>query len=96
VPTQHHGLFCPSPHPTSEQPGGAPGTERGHSRDSWPQLAKGISHTVRRRAQQIKLVEEGKGGTFRVMASVFPSNRHVGWSPALLEIAEHLPAGGKQ
>ena len=62
MPTQHHGLFCPSPHPTSEQPGGAPGTERGHSQDSWPQLAKGISHTVRRRAQQIKLVEEGKGG----------------------------------
>jgi len=42
VPTQSQGLFCFSPHPTSEQAGGAEEVGRGHSWESWPQLAKGI------------------------------------------------------
>jgi len=33
---------------------------------------------------------------FGVMAFVFPSHHHTWWSPALLEMAEHLPAGGKK
>ena len=58
VLTQSQGLFCSSHHPTSEWAGGAQGVGRGHSRDSWPQLTKGISHTIWRHAQHIKLGEE--------------------------------------
>ena len=37
-----------------------------------------------------------KGGdTFGVMAFVLPSNCQAWWSPAFLEMAEHLPADGK-
>ena len=35
-----------------------------------------------------------KGGTFGVMAFVFPIHRYTWWSPAFLEMAEHLPANG--
>jgi len=35
-------------------------------------------------------------GHFRVTAFVFPSNHDKQWSPAFLEMAEHLPADGKQ
>jgi len=35
---------------------------RGHSWDSWPQLTEGISHTIQRHAQHIRLgTEEGRG-----------------------------------
>jgi len=37
-----------------------------------------------------------KGGMFRVMAFVCPSNCYAWWSPAFLEMAAHLPADGKQ
>jgi len=30
-----------------------------------------------------------------MMVFVFPSNPHAWWSPAFLEMAEHLPADGK-
>ena len=61
------GLFCSSPHPTSEQAGGAQEAGRGHSQDSWPQLTKGMSHTIGHHAQHIKLGEEEVGGwTFGV------------------------------
>ena len=33
---------------------------------------------------------------FEVMAFVCPSNRYARWSPAFLEVAEHLPTDGKQ
>ena len=36
------------------------------------------------------------GGTFRGMVFVFPSNGYAWWSPAFLEMAEHLPAHGKE
>ena len=81
--TQSQGLFCFSHHPTREEAGGAQGVGRGHSWDSWPQLTKGIFQTMWRHAQHIKLgEEEGRGGTFRVMVFVFPSNRYVWWSLA--------------
>ena len=55
--------FCFSPHPTSEEAGGAQEVGRGHSRDSWPQLTQGIFHTIGCHAQHIKLgEEEGMGG----------------------------------
>ena len=63
VLTQSQGLFCSSHHPTSEEAGGAQEVWRGHSRDSWPQLTKGIFHTIWHHAQHIKLgEEEGRGG----------------------------------
>jgi len=40
--------------------------------------------------------KEKERGTFGVMVFVFPSNRYMWWSPAFLEMAEHLQAGGKQ
>ena len=39
--------------------------------------------------------EEGRG-TFGVMVFVFPSHCYTWWSPAFLEMAEHLPAHGKE
>ena len=51
--TQSQGLFCFSPHPTSEWTGGAQEAGRGHSQDSWPKLAKGIFHTLWHLAQCI-------------------------------------------
>lgn len=33
-----------------------------------------------------------KGGTFRATAFVFPRDRYTCWSPAVLEMEEHLPA----
>ena len=96
VLTQSQGLCCSSPHPASEEAGGAQGVGRGHSRDSWPQLTKGIFHTIWHHAQHIKLEEEEGGrGTFGAMAFVIPSNHYVWWSPAFLEMAEQLPAEGK-
>ena len=62
VLTQSQGLFCLSPHPTSEEAGGAQGVWSGHSWDSWPQLTKGISHTIWHHAQHIEL---GGGGGSR-------------------------------
>ena len=38
----------------------------------------------------------GKAGTIGAMAFVFPSHRYAWWSPAFLEVAEHLPANGKR
>ena len=46
VLTQSQGLCCLSRHPTSEEAGGAQGVGRGPGQDSWPQLTKGIFHTV--------------------------------------------------
>ena len=37
----------------------------------------------------------GKERTFRVLVFVFPSKHYAWWSPAFLEMAEHLPANGK-
>jgi len=87
--------FPLSAHPTSKQTGGAGAAGRGHSQDSWPQLTKGMFCTVWRRAQRVKLGDEGgRGGTFGVLAFGFPSNHYAWRSPALLEVAEHLPADG--
>ena len=36
-----------------------------------------------------------KGGTFRVVVSVFPSNCYVWRSPIFLEVVQHLPVSGK-
>jgi len=52
VLTQRQGLFCSSPHTTSEEAGGAQGVGRENSRDSWPQQTKGIFHAIRCHAQQ--------------------------------------------
>ena len=46
VLTQSQGLSCFSHHPASEEAGGAQEVGKGHSRDSWPQLTKGIFHTI--------------------------------------------------
>ena len=45
VLTQRQGLFCLSPHPPARRLGGTRSWE-GHSRDSWPQLTKGMFHTM--------------------------------------------------
>lgn len=37
-----------------------------------------------------------EGETFEVMAFVFPRQQYVWWGPAPLEMAEHLPAHGKE
>ena len=74
---------------------GAHAAGRGHSQDSWPQLAQGMFHAIRRHAQHVKLGDGGRGETFGVMAFVFPSNCYMWWSPALLGMAEHPPASGK-
>ena len=37
-----------------------------------------------------------KGKMFRAMAFIFPNVCHMWWSPAFLEMAEQLPADGKQ
>ena len=80
VLTQSQGLFCFSPHPTSEQAGGAQEAGRGHSRDSWPQLTKGIVHTIGCHAQLIKLgEEEGRWGHLALRRFVFPSNHYTWW-----------------
>lgn len=34
-------------------------------------------------------------GKFRIVVIVFPSKHYVPWSPAVLGMAEHWPAGGK-
>lgn len=57
---------------------------------NWP---KGYS---RSHPQYIKWGEKEKGGTFGGMVFVFPSHHHVSCGPALLEMAEHLPACGEQ
>lgn len=78
----HQGLSFSSPQPTSEGTGGAQEVLRGQSQKSWPQLATEISHNGWHHAQYIKLGEEvSKGGMFKVVAFVFPSNCSVWWSP---------------
>lgn len=40
------------PHcPASQEAAGAPGAGRGHSQDSWPKLARAMSHTLWGRAE---------------------------------------------
>jgi len=90
--TQNRGLFCSSLCPVSEWAGGAQGVGRGHSRDSWPHLTKGIFHSMWHHAQHVKLGKEaGRGGgrwewwhlasqvTGHVMEPCFPGD---GWTPA--------------
>ena len=69
---------------------------RGHSRDSWSQLTQGIFQTIWGHAQHVKLGKKKEGGTLGAMAFVFPSPRYACWSPAVLEMDEHLPADGKR
>jgi len=69
---------------------------RGHSHDIWLKLAKGIFKTVQRYAQHINL--EGrrrKEAMFGDTVFVFQSNRYASWSPAFLQMTEHLPSYGK-
>lgn len=72
--------------------GGAQGVGRGHS---WPQLTKGTFLTMWHQAQHT-----GLGGRRRkwgaVMRFVLPNHHYMGWSPAFLGIAQHLPAQGQQ
>lgn len=76
----HQDPFCFSQQPTSEGNGDVQEVVRGHSQGSWLQLATGISHSIWHLAQHIYLGEEGrKGGTFGVVAFVFPSNCSVWW-----------------
>ena len=94
VLAQHQGLLCFSPHPTSKQAGDAQEAARGHS-----QLTPTDQRdTPRRMASCWAISTMGKkeeGEMFGAMASVFPSNCDTWWSPAFLEMAEQLPAGGK-
>lgn len=46
VLTPSQGLFSFSHCPASAEAGGAPGAGRGHSWDSWPRPAKGMSRTL--------------------------------------------------
>lgn len=62
---QHQGLFCLSHRPACEQAAGAQSLGKGHSQESWPQLTRGIFHTMWCLAQQYKLDErrrEAGGG----------------------------------
>ncbi|KAK4814538.1 hypothetical protein QYF61_022257 [Mycteria americana] len=49
---------------------GAQEAGRGHSQDSWPQLAKGMFHTISHHAQHIKLGKKEEGGDVRSDALV--------------------------
>lgn len=71
-----------APCPSSEEAEGAQGALRGHRWDSWPQLTRGISHTVWHHAQHANWREEGE--TFAVMIVIFPCPCHSWWSPTLL------------
>ena len=63
VLTESQGLFCCSHHPTSKLARSAQEAGRGRSQDSWPELTKGIFHTLWCHVQRIKLGEvEGRGG----------------------------------
>ena len=69
-----------SPHPSSERAGGAQEAGRGHSRDSWPQLTKGIFH-VSTSCSAYKARGRRKAGMFGVHGILPPpSNRWEGWS----------------
>lgn len=66
---------------------------RTHPWDRWAQLTKGISHTVWCIAQHIKLWKrEGEDAQSDVV--VVPNHTYADWSPAFLEMAEHLSAEG--
>ena len=62
VLTQSQGLFCFSHHTTSEEVEVVQEAGRGRSWDSWPQLTKGIFHTIWRHAQHLKQGEEEERG----------------------------------
>ena len=94
--TQSQGLFCFSPQPTSEQAEGGTrsweGTQPGQltptdQKDIPDHMTSCLAYKAggRRRNR----------GTFGVTTFVFPSHCYAWWSPAFLEMAEHLPAHGK-
>ena len=96
--TQSQGLFCFSHHPTSEEAGGAQEAGRGHSRDSWPQLTKGIFHTISHHAQHRKL-GEGGGRAERLERWRFSSQvtvRHDGALLAWRWLNTCLPMGSSE
>lgn len=85
------GPFCLSPHPTREQAGDAQGVGTGHNLDGWPQLIRGIFHTIWYHAQNITTVGKQKEWEnvqshsnclpklpLHVMESSFPGD---GWIP---------------
>lgn len=54
-------------------------------------------HTIQHPSLYVKWREEGgtNGRTFGLMTYVFPSHHYAWWTPAFLEMAEHLPGPGK-
>lgn len=83
APRWHKSLFCPSPHPTTEEPGGAQWVERWHSWDSWLKWEPIILSTW-----------SWERETFGVMMFAFPSHCYVWCSSVDLGVSEHLPAHG--
>lgn len=80
---------------SSAYTGMRPFTRRRHSWDSWPQPTKGIFHTIKSHAQHIKLVEERLEWWHSSSQAIITCNHYMRWSPAFLEMAEHLPDDGK-
>ena len=95
VLTQSQGLFCFSPHPTSEWAEGAQEAGRGHKpgqlspTDQWDVPY----HTTSCSADKV-------GGRRRKRRDVWSDGdclpKSPWWSPAFLAVPEHLPASGKE
>ena len=93
---QHQGLFYFSCCPTSELAGGAQEVGRGCSRDSWPQLTKGIFHTMwHQQLSNKKLGKRRRKGGCSELWHLSSQDHYTWWSPAFLEAAKHQPADGK-
>ena len=92
VLTQHQGLFCFSPHSPASRLGVHKklwGDTAGTADPNWP---KGYSIPY----DFIMLSNKSWAKKKEAMVFVFLSHHYTWWSPAFLEMAEHLPADAKQ
>lgn len=83
--------------PHQEEGGGAQEVGRQHSQEQLtPRDPKDISYHMISHPVYKAQRRRRKWRAFEVMVFVYPSHCYMWWSPALVEMAEHLPAHGKQ
>lgn len=64
----------------------------GTAEPDWPNISDQVGAML---INKVWVKKEGGRGVFRIMVFVLPSNSYRWWSPAFLEMAEHLPVDGK-
>jgi len=96
VLAQPEDLFCSSPTPPARRLGVHKELEGTQLGQLTPTDQKSIPYYMMSCSAHKSGGRRRKSGKFGVMVFVCPSKHYTQWSPALLEMAERLPADRKQ